>query len=204
MPEDYTPRELAEMDEDEARNTLTVAQFERWEGLQDLFDEQADTEEEWEQQEETVQEVTVSADMEQLGTHVEVYGNDLLVRADPDSSEFRSAIDALDDEFGDIEVADEDADGADAFGDVDRERLDDLADHLLEMLDSVLVKWDGARWAGLPSEQRDTILAESRAKWGVDGLLLAWGDIVTAIREDHEGTVSQLESFRGAEGRGDN
>jgi hypothetical protein len=204
MPEEYTPRELAAMDEDEARTTLTVAQFERWEQLQDLFDQQAETEAEWEAEEETVREVTVSADMEQLGTQVDIYGNDLLVRADPESQGLQDALETLEADFGDIEVEDPDADGEAAFGDVDTDRLDDLADHLLGMLDEVIVRWDGTRWDGLPRAQRETILADARVSWGVDGLMLAWARIAAEIRADREGTVSQLESFRGEAGRGDN
>jgi hypothetical protein len=204
MPEEYSPRELAAMDEDEARNTLTVAQYERWEDLKDLFDEQADTEEEWEQQEETVQEVTVSADMDQLGTEVDIYGNDLLVRADPESQDLQDALETLEDEYGDIEVEDPDADGEAAFGDVNTDRLDALADHLLGMLEEVIVRWDGTRWAGLPRGQREAILADARAEWGIDGLMLAWARIAAEIRADREEVVADIESFRGETGRGDN
>lgn len=204
MAEDYTPRELADMDEEEARQTLPIAQYERWEQIQDLYEEKADTEAEWEREEETVREVTVSADMEQLGTRVDLYDNDLLVRADPESQALQDALETLEDDYGDIEVEDPDADGEAAFGDVDTDRLDALADHLLGMLDEVIVRWDGTRWAGLPAAQREAILQDARAAWGIDGLMLAWARIAAEIRADREGVVEDLESFLAEAGRGDN
>lgn len=192
---EYTPRELRAMDEDEALSTLTVAQYERWQGIQDLYDDVEETEAEWDAQAETVAEVTVEADMEALGTRVDVFGNDLLVHADTESTGFRNAAQRLDDEFGDIE--------GDQLEDVDDGRVDALANHLLDMLDAVLVEWDGTDWDALDEDGRQGVLQSARSKWGVDGLMLAWGEIAVAIREDREETVGRIEKFRNPERRGD-
>lgn len=192
---DYTVSQLRDMDEDEAYATLTSkAQLERWERIQSLYDDVAETEQEWAQQEETVAAVTVNADMEQLGTRVDIYGNDLLVHADPEAPAFREAAERLDSEFGDIDGSELDS--------VADDRVQALADHLLEMLDHVLVKWGDTEWADLPEGQRQTILDDARSKWGVDGLMVAWGDIALAIREDREEVVGRLEKFRNPERRG--
>lgn len=199
---DYSAHDLKRMDEQTARETLTVAQYERWEDVQALYDQVADTEQQWEQEAATVADVTVSADMDDLGTRVELYGNDLLVHADIEAPEFRAAMERLDEEFGDVTVENPDADGAAAFGDVDDDRLEAMADHLLEMLDIVLVRWDGTAWDALTDDQQQTILQQARSGWGIAGLLKAWGEIAVAIREDYEEMEATMQSFRGEERRG--
>jgi len=200
---EYSAFDLKAMDEDEARQTLTVAQFERWEDIQDLYDRAAKTEAEWQDEAATVADVTVSADMDDLGTRVEIFGNDLLVYADLEHPEFRQATERLDDEFGDLSVEDPDADAdTDAFGGVDGDRLEALADHLMGMLDTVLVRWDGTAWDDLPAEQQQAILQQAREAWGVTGLLRAWGEIAVAIREDYDQLEATMQSFRNEERRG--
>lgn len=191
---EYTPRELREMDEAEARSTLTVDQYERWEGIQELYEEVEETEAEWDAQAETVADVTVNADMEALGTRVDVFGNDLLVHADTESKEFREAAERLDTEFGDI-----DGDNLEA---VDESRVSELGEHLLDMLDAVVVKWGDTEWSALDEDGRQGVLQSARSKWGVDGLMLAWSDIAIAIREDREERVGRIEKFRSPERRG--
>jgi hypothetical protein len=201
---DYSPMELREMDEQQARQELPMAQYERWEQLQALDEQADDTEQRWADESETVAGVTVHTDMEQLGTHVDAYGNDLLVYVDIERREFQQAAERLEDEFGDITVDDPDAEGAEAFGDIDPDRLDDMADHLLDMLDLVIRRWNGTNWQSLPDDQRADILATARDNWGVEGLLLAWSDIAIAIYDDREQRMEAVDSFRGAAGRGDN
>lgn len=200
---EYTAHDLKRMDEQEARETLTVAQYERWEDVQALYDEAEETKAEWQEDAERVADVTVSADMEALGTHVDIYGNDLLVYADIESPAFREATQELQDEFGDVTVEDPDAEGEAAFGDVDAARLDAMADHLLGMLDMVLERWDGTEWDDLPDGQREAILADAREGWGVAGLLRAWGEISIAIREDYDEMEARMQSFRSEKRRGD-
>jgi hypothetical protein len=200
--DDYSAFDLREMDEEEARQTLTVNEFQQWEKIQELYDEAEDTEQEWQEDADAVAEVTVSADMDALGTEVDIYGNDLLVHADLESPAFREATERLEDEFGDIAVENPDAEGTDAFGDVDAARLDDMGAHLLEMLDTVLVRWDGTAWADLPEQRQEAILQQAREAWGITGLLKAWGEITLAIREDYDELEARVESFRAPERRG--
>lgn len=193
---EFGAHELLRMDEAEARQTLTVAQFERWESIQDIHDDADERQAEWDAQAETVADITVNADMEQLGTRVEIYGNDLLVHADPEAPKFREAVDRLEGEFGDIEGSDV------AEDELDPDRAGEYAEHMLTLLDAVLVKWGDTRWEDIPTDEREATLGEVRSKWGVAGLMQAWGDIAVAIREDHEEVVGDLEKFRDPERRG--
>lgn len=187
---EYTPRELRQMDEQEARQTLTVAQFERWESIQDLYEEAEQTQAEWDAESETVSEVAIHADMAQLGTEVEVFGNDLVVYLDPEERQTRQALQRLEDEYSDIDV--------DALEETDDERLDELVDLLLDLLDAALVEWNGTRWADLSEAKRDTTLADIYSAWGTQALMLAWLEITQAIQADREARIDQIESFRGA------
>ena len=193
---EYNPHDLLRMDEQEARSTLTVDQYERWEQIQELHDQADETQDEWEEEAEAVADVTVVADMEALGTRVDVFGNDLLVHADPEDPDFRQAAEHLDDEFSDVT-------GDDVAGeDIDPERADDLAEHLLTMLDTVLVKWDETEWDDLTEAQCESILDETREAWGLSGLFRAWGEIAVAIREDQEEVKDRMNKFRDEERRG--
>jgi len=71
---EYTPRELREMGDDEARQTLTVTQYERRENLLELMEEAQENEQRLQEQNQQVQDIVVNADMEQLGTEVDLLG----------------------------------------------------------------------------------------------------------------------------------
>lgn len=194
MPDDHTLAELRGMDEDTARQTLTVAEYERWEQLQELYDEAEETEQRFAAEDEQVAEITVSADPEALGTEVDVYGNDLLVRVDPEDDAVQAIAESMDSEFPDVEGED--------VPELDAERADDLAEHLLELLDCIILRWDGVAWDGLPEDYRRDRLDTAREAWGLDGLYLAYVDIMAAIEADRDERVSTVESFRGEERRG--
>jgi hypothetical protein len=189
---EYTPGQLRQMDESTARSTLTVDQFERWEKIQDLYDDAEETREQWADADETVTEISVSADPEALGTHVDVFGNDLLVHIDAEDDRLRAVAGELD--GFDLEA--EDGEGYAVPEDAD---IDALAEALTNLLDLVIVRWDGTVWADLAQPERDTVLADARAGWGVDGLLLAWVDIMAAVNEDRQERMGAIESFHGAE-----
>jgi antitoxin component of MazEF toxin-antitoxin module len=209
----YTPRELRQMDDDDARRTLTVAQYERREKLLELQAEADETAAQFEAEAEAVEEITVKADAEALGTEVDIWGNTLLVRIPDGSDTLREHGEAVEDVFRELEAdtdtgADTGADmgadmaaDADAFADVDRDTRNEIVGHLQAILDEVIIRWDGTEWADLPPGHRDTVLHDATEKWGVDGLLLAVVDIVAAVQEDREERVSVMESFRGAPGR---
>jgi len=199
---EYSAFDLRDMEEETAWDELSREESEQWEKIQELYDGVEETEQQFEREAEAVADVTVSADMTDLGTEVSVFGNDLLVYADLESPEFRDATERLESEFGDITVENPDAEDEAAFGDVADERLDDMAAHLVEMLDTVLVRWDGTEWDSLSDGQRETILQQARASWGITGLLKAWGEITLAIREDYDELEARVESFRSPERRG--
>lgn len=192
---EYANHELRAMDERTARQTLTVDQFERWEKLNDLYDRADETREQWAGQHERVADLTVSADMDALGTAVEIYGNDLLIHVDSDDDALQAAADEFED-LRDEYTADDDFEDV---TDADKRRMTDL---LTRMFDAVLVRWDDTDWADLREDQRRAILADAREKWGFDSFFLAWIDVVAAVREDQEDKVDVIEQFRNPERRG--
>lgn len=191
---EYTAYELREMDEQTARQTLTVAQFERWEKIQSLHDEAEETRERWEEQAEEVAEIAVHADVEQLGTEVDLFGNETIVHIDSADDEFRETAERLDDYFGEFE--------AEEIDELGEDRQEEIADGLTDMLGCVLERWNGHDWEDLPPDVRRDVLAQCREKWGVDGLLLAWVDIAAAVNEDREEKLDVIEKFRNPERRG--
>lgn len=192
---EYTPGQLLGMDEKTARTTLTVAQFERWEKVNDLHAEAAETKQEWAAEDEQVTDLTVHADPEQLGTEVDLFGNDVLVHVDSESEEFRAVAEEVDAQFGDRDI-----DAVENFDAADR---DAIAEGFQEMLDIVLVRWNGHEWAELRPAEREYIREQWREKWGVDGLLKGWIDIAVAVNEAREEQLDVIESFRSPERRGD-
>ena len=189
--------ELRRMDEETARSTLTVNQYERWEKLNDLHAEAAETKEQWADEAERVAEITVSADMEQLGTEVDVFGNDLLVYVDSDDEE----VQAIGEDLERIQAKHDDV-PAEEIETIPAEDREEMARVLCRLLDAILVRWDGVEWADLPEWKRETVLEDARDGWDLDGLLLAWVDIAVAINEDREETMDVIESFRSSERRG--
>jgi hypothetical protein len=191
---EYTPRQLREMDDDEARETLTVDQYERREELLDLLDDAEDARDELNEQEQRVEDLVVHADPESLGTEVDVFGNTLLVHVDSENGAFRDAAD-------DLETIQDDTPD-DESATIDPERIGDAADALTTMLDCAIVRWNGHDWAGLTDQRRQAILDDAREKWGADGLLLAWLDIAAAVGEQRQERVDVIEKFRDPSRRG--
>jgi len=190
----YSTLDLRQMDEQEARNTLTVAEYERWEKLHENIEAAEETRERFAAEDELVEDITVRADMDALGTDVDLYDNDVVVYIDSENDRFREAADALDGELGDTDPED--------VADLDRETIDTVAEHLKTMLDCALVEWNGHEWDALGADTRRDVLATCREKWGVDGLLLAWFDIAKAVSEDRQEKVEAVDSFRNEERRG--
>jgi hypothetical protein len=192
-PDHHTPEQLRQMSDEEARRTLTVQQYERRESIIDLIDQAEQNQQEWAEEDERVVDLTVHADDRDLGTELDLYGNDVVVRISPDDDEFRAVAERVEDEYGDIDDTDGLPDGVD----------DELAEALLEMLDLALLEWNGTDWAALTPRDREYVLGDIRDKWGLDGLLLAWvRHIPEAIHDDREEVVSTIESFRNPEWRG--
>ncbi len=191
---EYSAVDLRRMDKETARNTLTVTEYERWEKIQQLDDEAEETREQWADEEDTVAEITVHADMEQLGTELDLYGNDVLVHVDSQNTALEDHADAVDDILGDVDPEDVDS--------LTQSDLDDVLGHLLDMLDIALVRWNGTEWADLPEDARADTLARIGESWGVEAVLMAWFDIAEAMHAEREEKVSAIESFRNPERRG--
>lgn len=189
----YSISELRAMDEQTARQTLTVDQYERWDSLQALYDQAEANRDRFAREDERVHDLTVHADPEALGTEVTLYGNDLLVHLDSDDPTFQAVHDEYQDLVGDVDDADLDA---------LEDNREAVADAIIELFDCLLVRWNGTDWEDLSPEQRRGVLADAREAWGFDALVLGWGEVMTAIREAREQQAEAVESFRGETGRG--
>jgi len=187
----WTATELRRMDEQTARQTLPVAQYERWEDLQALDAQAEDTRERWAAETQQVHDLTVHADPDALGTEVDLYGNDVLVHLDTDDPEFR----AIHEEYQGLVSDDPDPEELEA-------NREELADAITELLDCLILRWNGHDWQALEPERRRAVLADARAKWGFDNLVLGWAEVMAAIQSDREDSAAVVESFRGAAGRG--
>lgn len=193
-PYEFTPGQLRRMDDDEARRELTVEQYERREKIIDLHEGADEQQREWAAEDRRVEELTVHADPDQLGTPVDVYGNDLLVKVNPDNDEFLDAAKHLDSEYGDMGVEEVLESGG--------SMMEDVADDMLQMLDASLLRWNGHDWEDLPEDTRAGVLADAYEKWGLDGLDNAWKMISVKVNEEREEQLDVVESFRNQEGRG--
>lgn len=193
-PYEHTPGQLRRMDDDEARRELTVEQYERREKVIALHEGADEQEREWADEDRRVEELTVHADPDQLGTPVDVYGNDLLVKVNPEDDGFREAATYLEDQYGDVGVEEAVA--------LDEAATEDIAARMLQMLDACLLRWNGTDWSDLPEDTRRDALDAAYAKWGLDGLMAGWADIVVAINEERADQLDVIESFRDPEGRG--
>lgn len=188
---DLTNHELRQMSDEEARQSLTVDEYERREKLIELHEQADETRERWAEEERQIAEITVQADMEQLGTRVDVFGNDLLVHLDSDDRQLTQAAGKLEDlreQYADVD--------ADELEELPTEDKNAMLGHLQTMLDCVIVEWGDQRWSNLREDQRADILADAAEKWGLDGIMLAWVDIAAAVNEDRQERMEVVESFQ--------
>ena len=185
---------LKRMDEETARQTLTVAEYERWEGVQELHQQADEQRQEWADHDELAMDVTVHADLEDLWVDVELYGNDLQVYADPEDDDLRETAEELQTRFEDVDPEDID--------DFDPERVHELGHVLEDYFNSILRTWNGERWQELFDDQRIQILTTARDKWGTKAMTYALIKCATKIAEQQDEYVAAIESFRGSEGRG--
>lgn len=193
----YSMAELEAMSEQEAKDTLTVTEFEQWEQLQELFEQDRETREQWEQASETVADVAVKADMEQLGTKVDLWGNPVVVHLDPGDRHLQQRVQRFEDRHG--EHAGEDIDDLD---DVDTDAIAESVKHLLDVL---LVEWDGTKWHQLPeydSDEYHPVLDVAEDKWGLAGLVDGVVRVLETAYEEQQQRMEEIESFLGEAGAG--
>jgi ribosome-associated translation inhibitor RaiA len=191
---EYTSGQLLAMDEEEARQTLTVAQYERREKLQELHAEAAETRETWAEEEEIVADVAIHADPESLGTEVDLYGNSVLVQIEEDDSDFAAAIEGLEAEFGDIQ--------REEVHEMNAGETDALVRYIARMYDAMLLRWNDHDWAGFTDREREAILADARDAWGDTNFVLGMFDCVEAHVRERDERVAAVKSFLGEEGSG--
>ena len=196
---DYSILELRELSESDAKaafmdDEMSAEDFERWEQLNELEQGAQDTRDRFADEDEQVADLTVRADMDALGTEVELYGNDVLVHVNTEAEAFVDAAERVDELMSDTDPEDVGELGADA--------LDEIATNLKTMFDEAFVRWNGHEWADLREDQRADVLASIRQRWGVDAMLNAWLDIAVAIHEEREDQMDVIESFRTPERRG--
>lgn len=201
---EWTNHELRVMDEATARQTLPVAQFERWERLQELYEEAEKTKAEWADQAETVEQIVVHADAQELGTELEVFGNDVLVHVDSSDEAFVETAERVKTTLDTIRESDTDGEneGAPDPTALDSDAREVVADGLCDLFDLVLVRWNDHEWDVLSPDARQAVLQRAHDKWGVDGLLLAWLEVVSAVAEDRSERVEVIEKFRDPTRRG--
>lgn len=183
--------ELRAMDEETARQTLTVQEYERRERIIETHEQAAEQREAWAEQEREITDIVVHADIEQLGTRVDIFGNDLLVHLDVEDRRVR----AVADELETIQDKHDGVDAADA-ADLSQEDIDELAEPLVELLDLVIRRWNGTAWRSLDDDHRRAILADAREKWSIDGLLVAFAQITDAVEADREEVFGDIDDFR--------
>ena len=184
-----TITELRRMDRETARAELTVPEYERWDALHDRLDGAEQTRDEWADADETALDVTVHADDEELGETVGVFGNELLVRIDPEKPGLRKRANALRDEFGDEERDIDDLDDIDA---------DRLANRVVDLYDEIVIAWNGTRLETMSAAERETLFETVREKWGLRGLFLGLADIIAGVEKGQQERLEAVESFRGA------
>lgn len=208
--DERTISELRAMDREEARQQLTVAEFEKWESVNDHLDEHAEATAEWEDTRAVATDIMVRADVSDLAADVTVFGNDLTAYFAPDDEEFRAMGERLGESFGvDIEEVADDPDSAEGLStdDLDEEKLDEVNDLLADFIIYMVQSWDGHDWDELRESDRQAVRAvitdDPPQGWGIAGAMDAWVEIVTAVEANRNDRLERIQKFRSAERRGD-
>jgi len=185
--------ELREMDEETARNTLTVAEYERRERICNAYEQAEQTREERDEQERRVQDIVVRADTDALVTEVDIFGNEVGGRINPEDDALRELAARMDDEYGDIDPGDI---GEESIDGVDDAAVEEIVADLIDLLDIIIVRWNGTAWDDLDAEHRRAILHDAREAWGLDGFFVALLELVEAIEADQEERFEVVDGFR--------
>jgi len=212
---DYSALDLREMGHEEARDTLTVGEFERWQKIQDLTDAADDQRQAFRENAERATDILVNATPERMAAELTLWGNDCKVYYDPEDTRVQSAAEDLADALGiDPEAAAEedpsqvlDTADVDSVDDIeDRDLLGDIKDALVQLIDACLVEWNGSRWADIPQSDREFVLSEIRKPrpkgWGAAGLVDAWVEIQYHVESNRNERMEQVRKFRDPKRRG--
>jgi hypothetical protein len=185
--------ELREMDDETARNTLTVAEYERRERIINAYEQAEATREERTEQERRVQDIVVHADTDALVTEVDIFGNDVGGRINPEDDALRELAVTMEEEYGDI---DPERIGEESIEGVDDAAVEEIVADLIDLLDIIIVRWNGTAWADLDAAHRRAILEDAREAWGLDGFFVALLELVEAIEADQEERFEVVDGFR--------
>ena len=196
--------ELRRMDEQTAMQTLTMAEYQRWESVNDHHDRAEKVRQEWRETEAEATSILVNTDVSDVATDIELFGNDVAVYYDPEDPRLHEAAEAVADVLGvDIDDA---ADLEATTDDVPREAIDDAKGALADLVCVTFVEWNGHNWSDLPAESRRTVadrIQQSRPDgWGLAGLMDAFSEIMTAVETNRNERLERVEKFRNPERRG--
>lgn len=186
--------ELREMTREEAEERLDEHDLERWEAYHELRASKEETEERFKEDDALAIDTLVQADMGELTTDLDLYGNEVSVVVELNQQQ-QSLLRNVEREYEDIDLEDPDDDAIDAVRDV-----------MERFIAAVLVKFNGVEVRELEEPKRLALAAECVDKWGLRGTFHAVVQIVEATREMDEDRVGSIESFRpearGRAGRG--
>ena len=196
--------ELRRMDEQTAMQTLTMAEYQRWESVNDHHDRAEKVRQEWRETEAEATSILVNTDVSDLATDIELFGNDVAVYYDPEDPRLHDAAEAVADVLGvDIDDA---ADLEATTDDVPREAIDDAKGALADLVCVTFVEWNGHDWSDLPAESRRTVAERIQQPrpdgWGLAGLMDAFSEIMTAVETNRNERLERVEKFRNPERRG--
>ena len=147
--------ELRRMDEQTAMQTLTMAEYQRWESVNDHHERAEQVRQEWRETEAEATSILVNTDVSDLATDIELFGNDVAVYYDPEDPRLHDAAEAVADVLG-VDINDA-ADLEATTDDVPREAIDDAKGALADLVCVTFVEWNGHNWSDLPAESRRTV-----------------------------------------------
>lgn len=186
--------ELREMTREEAAERLDQHDLERWEAYHELRSRKEETAERFQDDDALAIDTLVQADMGELTTDLDLYGNEVSVVIELDERQ-QSLLRNVEREYDDIDLDDPGEDAIDAVRDV-----------MERFIATVVVGFNGVEVRDLEEVKRLTLAAECVDKWGLRGTFHAVVKIVEATREMDEDRVGSIESFRpearGRAGRG--
>lgn len=187
--EQKTPEQLLRMDDEEANMWLSDAEHERREKLKELYEGAEETREEWQEQEKATVETLIEADMGELTTKLDLYGNDVEVLLNLDRDQ-RQLIERIQTKY-------EGADDIDKLNESEVQRLESM---LAEFFEIVFHSFNGERLDDLGS-QKAALLTESVVEeWGIRASIYAMIEIIETINEQDEETMERVQKFRGETG----
>ena len=203
-----TTLDLKEIDDrEEAYRSLSGPDFERWEKLQELEAAAEENRREMQADAEVATDALVRADVSDLATDVNVFGNDLLCYYDPESQQVRDAAERVGDVCGVDADEPGDLEGA-SVDDVDDSDIPEIKGALVDLITAAIVEWNGERWDDMDADTREAIRATIQQPpeaggWGVAGLMDAFVEIYVTVEDNRNERLERIQKFRDETRRGD-